>query len=132
MKCQGGYRRSPSKGSNTQHDYTHLAAARVSFAAWAKAIDATAVDRRVIGRALERYGMRDPSPDDILEAHTAGDQQRYGQLFHACVLLAHESSNPGRMGSYNLAPAQRKRHRHTTKANTQSLEKRKRPQKEAA
>ena len=105
MKCEGGVRRADlrgGQGGNTQHDYIHLAAARMPFDVWMEAINATAEEYALVHRALQRYGLKGPCPDDILTAEV--QPSRYGKLFHATVLLAHERNHMGRMGTYNLSP----------------------------
>lgn len=64
---------------------------RMSFVGWMTLIGARKVDYDAVFRAVERYGKRKPTPDDLLEAHLAEHPwQRHGALFHAVVLLAGE------------------------------------------
>lgn len=109
IKCQGGYTytRKPGRPANLQHEAVHLAASRLSFAEWTIRFRPTEDDLQIIARAVERYGKKSPCPDDLLEEYLAGTTQPtrmriHGQLFHACVLLAHENKLKGRMGSYNI------------------------------
>lgn len=109
IKCQGGYgyTRKPGRPENLQHDGVQLAASRLTFDEWVERHRPTEDDLRVIYAAVERYGKKSPCPDDVIEeyvqAHpTPAKRRLWSALFHACVLLAHESNNRGRLGTYNL------------------------------
>lgn len=43
----------------------------------------------IVQQALERYGLRGPTADEVLESATGG-RMTYGQRFHAVCLIASE------------------------------------------
>lgn len=78
-----------------------LRGTRIPFDAWMDLIRATEADHDAVRRAAERYGLRAPTPDDVLDAHLAvHPRPRYGQLFHAVVLLATERGAGRVTGAY--------------------------------
>jgi hypothetical protein len=90
---------------NLQHSGVQLASMRMTYAAHMERIGATDEMHAVVGIAADRYGMSDPCPDDVIEEYVNGHpthdkRQLWSKMFHACVLLAHESKKKGRTGMY--------------------------------
>ena len=87
ITCEGGY-----DGG--------LHASRVPYDAWMRSIGATRTERLIVREAVKRYGRKAPCPDDVLEQRVR-DRQRFGLLWHATVLLAHETRAGGRRAMYS-------------------------------
>lgn len=95
-KC--GRRKDDKTITAVQHQW--IGETRVQFDVWMEHIGASAADYAMAREAARQYGRKDPTPDELLEAHVRAhyphDRKAYGRLFHAVVLLAHETNAKGR------------------------------------
>src|SRR5690606_33459748 len=78
--------------------HQRLEGTRCSYAEWMGAIKASPKEQSVVRSAFARWGgKKDPSPSDVIEAHTGyatpEQRARFGQLSHGLVLMAAESKS---------------------------------------
>ena len=80
----------------SEHRTIEVRHTRVSFDVHMESFGATREDYMLVRRALARYGMRGPSPDDVVEEYLRTHRNRtHSDLFHGVVLAANEQGVRG-------------------------------------
>ena len=80
----------------SEHRTIEVRHTRVSFDVHMESFGATSEDYLLVRRALARYGMRGPSPDDVVEEYLRSHPNRtHSDLFHGVVLAANEQGVRG-------------------------------------